>query len=198
MRLTVTAMFLALSACAFAGCSSPASSEQLEKMCDKSLDLNGTLRGTSEEEEVGRVEEEYARKEKDLKDEMARDLKGLDDVLAAALEDLKAEEIELTEEEAEAGKTPEEVREERIAAKKADIDKKKQPIIEQFERLIEVLGPQKKVQVKKAKEYAAKRRKEADEARAECVSDSEAKGVSGDLAVCRIGAGTQDEYDACK
>ncbi len=196
MRYAVIAISASLFALAATGCSIPATDSQLEGMCRNHLELKGDLRGTSEEEEVGRIEEEYAVKEKNLKSEMARDLKGMDDVLEQALKDLETAEITPTEE--DEGKTVEQLKEELKKSKTASIEEKKKPIIEQFERLLKVLGLQKKVQVDKAREYAAKNKEKADKAHAECVAAAKKKGIFAETADCRIRAKSLDDYDACK
>lgn len=195
MRHTVIAVVGGLLAAA-AGCSTPATDAQLEGMCRKRVELEGGLRGTSEEEEVARIEEEYAVKERKLKEEMARDLKGLDDVLEQALRDIEASEPVPAE--GDEGKSPEQLREEARAAQRASVEEKKKPIVEQFERLLELLGPQKGFQIENQKKYVAKNRKKAEQAIAGCVAEAKAEGVAAPVAECRAAAKTMADYSACR
>ena len=108
------------------GCASKASDELLGTMCDNKLKVSGVLRGTVYEEEAKRITDEYKTKEDNLKAEMERDLKGMDDVLAGRLKAIESGEGEETDEQ----------KEERIKAAKEDIEKKKKGITDQFEPLI--------------------------------------------------------------
>ena len=166
------------------GCTSKATDEQLGAMCDNKLKLSGVLRGTVYEEEAKRITEEYKTKEDNLKAEMERDLKGMDDVLAGRLKSI--------EEEGDAQK------EERIKMAQEDIDKKKKAIIDQFNPLIKKLTPQKEYAINNAKEYVEKRKKEAASAKDACVSSGKQAGVTEAMANCRIHAESIDAYDACK
>ena len=72
------------------GCEAKATDEEIDGMCKNKLELQGIMRGTSEQEEVVRVKEEYRIKKENLEKEMARDLKGRDDVYAQRLKDIEA------------------------------------------------------------------------------------------------------------
>ena len=170
------------------GCASKASDELLGTMCDNKLKVSGVLRGTVYEEEAKRITDEYKTKEDNLKAEMERDLKGMDDVLAGRLKAIESGEGEETDEQ----------KEERIKAAKEDIEKKKKGITDQFEPLIKKLTPQRDYALNQAKEYVAKRQKEASESREKCVSEAKDAEVTEALANCRIKAGTVEVYDLCK
>ena len=166
------------------GCASKASDELTNKMCENKMKLSGVFRGTVYEEESKRITEEYKVKADKLKAEMERDLKGMDDVLAGRLKSIE-----------ESG---DDQKEERIAAAKEDIEKKKKGIMDQFNPLIEKLTPQRDYALENAKEYVEKRKKEATEATQKCVSKAKEASVTEELANCRIQAASIDTYDACK
>ncbi len=168
------------------GCASKATDDQLETMCDHLLEISGDKRGTKEEDEVTRIEEEYAVKEKNLKDEMARDLKGMDDVLTQKRSDV------------EAGEGSAEEKEATLKAAEENIAKQKKDITDQFERLIKVLGPQKKYAIRDAKKYVKKRQTKAQEAQKRCVEDVKKREITVEKYECRMKAETRDEYFACK
>ena len=165
------------------GCKSKAADGTVNQMCEHKLEISGTLRGTSYEEESKRISGEYEKKEADLKKEQDRDLGGLDDVLQVRLKDIEAE-----------GAAD---KEEKITAAKEDIEKKKKAVVDQFEPLIAKLGPQKAYALKDAKEYTDKRSAEAGKAKEACLEDAKKSGVSEETAQCRIQAESPDKYDAC-
>ena len=169
-----------------AGCASKATDEQLGVMCENKLKITGMLRGTNDEEESARITEEYAQKEKGLTEEMERDLKGMDDVLAGRLKEI------------EGGELSDEEKNEKTAAAKEDIAKKKKAITDQFEPLIEKLTPQKEYALKDAKEYVEKRKAKAADTKQTCITQAKAAGVTAPVAECRAKAATTEEYDACK
>jgi hypothetical protein len=173
----------ALVVSAAAGCKSKATDGQINQMCEHNLIISGTLRGTSYEDESKRISEEYDKKDANLKKEMARDLGGLDDVLALKIKDINAGEAE--------------DKEAQITAAKEDIDKKKKAIVEQFEPLIAKLQPQKAFALKEAREYTDKRSAEAAKAKAECLEAAKKAAVSEETATCRIQADSPDHYNAC-
>jgi hypothetical protein len=204
------------------GCKAKATDEQLEEMCKHLLEISGDMRGTSEKEEVSRVEEEYQKKETDLKEEMARDLKGMDDVHAQKLADIEAgkdvveapaedqdEEGEAAGEKEKAGKTKKKKdapkaeeeaplsKEDKIKAANEDIEKKKKEITDQFERLIKVLGPQKTYALRDARKYVAKRKKQADETLKKCIEDVKKRDITEEKYQCRMTTDSRDAYFAC-
>ena len=158
-------------------CKSAATDGQINQMCENKLKISGTLRGTSYEEESKRISDEYQKKEDALKEEMERDLKGMDDVLAGRLKELPDDD--------------------KIAAAKEDIEKKKKGITDQFEPLIAKLHPQKAYALKDAKEYTDKRAAEAEKAKADCLEDAKKTKVTEETALCRIQADSPDKYNAC-
>jgi hypothetical protein len=166
------------------GCSSNASDELLEKMCDNKMKVTGVLRGTVLEEESARITEEYGKKESNLKEEMDRDLKGMDDVLAGRLKDIEA--------------GGEGDKEKKIAAAKEDIEKKKKAIIDQFEPLIKKLSPQKEYALRDAETYVEKRKATAEKEKEKCIKQAKEAGVTEAVATCRLQAKTPEVYDSCK
>ncbi len=186
------------------GCSAKATDDQINKMCQNWLEITGVLRGTSDEAEVAKLDEEFSFKEKQLKEEMDRDLQGLDDVLAQRLAELEKQQIEPPKDEEqektpeEPVKTPEELKEDRKNAVKADIEKKKKAIRDQFEPMIEKLGPQKEIRINKAKEYTSERRAEADEALEKCLAKTKKEAVTEEVATCRAAADRKEHYNACR
>ncbi len=159
------------------GCKSAATDGQINQMCDNKLKIDGTLRGTSYEDESKRISSEFQKKEDALKEEMNRDLKGMDDVLAGRLKGLSKEAD--------------------IAAAEEDIEKKKKAITDQFEPLIEKLQPQKAFALKEAKSYTDKRAADAQAAKASCLEDAKKSAVTEETAQCRIQADSPDTYNTC-
>jgi hypothetical protein len=219
MRNRIIAGALTLVAAAALGCQAKATDEQIEKMCKHLLEISGDMRGTLEKEEVARIETEYAEKEKSLKAEMERDLKGMDDVLAQKLSTIEKEAAEAAapgeeEEKKKAKKAKEEedegegegenedeeplTKEEKIKAANEDIAKKKKEITDQFERLISKLGPQKKYAIRDIKKYVKKRQKNADKALKKCQGDPKNKELTEEKVNCRLQTDTRDKYFACK
>jgi len=176
-------------------CSSPATDAQIEQMCNNKAKLEGVLRATSATEAAAKVNEEYVFKKKKLDEEEARDIKGLDDVLEVRLKELEQGELQLPE---DPEKSPEEIKESMKQDTIADIEKKKKPIREQYDRLREVLGPQREHALEQAKRYSAERKEKADEALAECGAAAKKKVPSAKLATCRIQAESTDAYQACR
>jgi hypothetical protein len=177
------------------GCASKASDELVEKMCSHKLEVSGVLRGTVYEEEANRIKEEYKTKEDNLKAEMTRDLKGMDDVLAGRLKAIESGE---DQDNADENENPETLKEQRVKAAKDDIEKKKKEITDQFEPLIAKLSPQRDFALNQAKSYTQKRQKEAAEAKETCIAQAQKAEVTEALATCRINANSVDAYDACK
>lgn len=168
---------------AFWGCKSAATDGQINRMCERKLEISGVLRGTSYEDESKRISREYQKKEDDLKAEMNRDLKGMDDVLSVRLKDIEAE-----------GGADKDAK---IAAAKENIDKKKKAIVDQFEPLIAKLHPQKAYALKDAKEYTDKRSTAAHEAKGKCLQEAKKGNISEKTALCRIQSDSPDKYNAC-
>lgn len=164
-----------------AACKSVATDQQIDQMCEKKLEITGVLRGTSYEDESKRISDEYQTKESKLKNEMDRDLRGLDDVLALKIKDMGGDAAPAA----------------KVNAAKEDIAKKKQAIVEQFEPLIEKLQPQKSYALKSAKEYTDKRAAEAQKAKADCLEDSKKNRIKEETALCRIQADSPDKYNSC-
>jgi hypothetical protein len=182
--MKVTRIFSALLfVFAFAGCKSAATDGQINRMCERKLEVSGTLRGTSYEDESKRISKEYQKKEADLRAEMNRDLKGMDDVLSVRLKDI----------EAEAGAD----KDKKIAAAQKDIDKKKKAIVDQFEPLIAKLQPQKAYALKDAKEYTDKRATAAQKAKDKCLQEAKDSNISEKTALCRIQSDSPDKYNDC-
>jgi hypothetical protein len=220
MRKGILLGLIALIAAPGFGCKAKATDEQLDEMCRHLLEISGDMRGTAEKEEVSRIEEEYQKKEKDLKEEMARDLKGMDDVLAQKLADLEAgKDVTIpTEDKGEEGDAAEEStgkkkkknaptvedeeaplsKEDTIKAINADIEKKKKEITDQFERLIEVLGPQKKYAIRDAVKYVEKRKKQADDTLKKCLEDVKKREITEEKYQCRMKTDSRDAYFACQ
>ncbi len=168
------------------GCASKASDELLGQMCDNKLKLSGVLRGTVYEEEAARITDEFKQKEDNLRGEMERDLKGMDDVLAGRIKAVESDEGDASQ------------KAERIRAAKEDIEKKKKGITDQFEPLIQKLTPQRDYALKNAEEYVAKRKKEADAEKEKCLLQAKSASVTEEKAACRIKASSVAAYDACK
>jgi hypothetical protein len=178
-------------------CSSPASDEQIKGMCQNLAQLSGELRGTSEEEATAKINAEYDFKENKFKEELARDLKGMDDVLTQKLADLGKAEVQMADD-AETEKTPEKMKEEMKKSIIADIDKKKEALEEEFGPLFKVLGPQRKHAIKESKKYTAKRKQAADKFLAKCNAEAVKEAVSAATAKCRTKADGKDHYHACQ
>ena len=216
MREQITKALTVMLAMWALGCQAKATDKEINAMCKNKLELQGIMRGTSEQEEVVRVKEEYRIKKENLEKEMARDLKGRDDVYAQRLKDIEAgnvvelqpkeEDTEETKEakgakkkeEEEEEKTPEQIKEELKQKAKEQMDKGKKEITDQFTRLIDKLGPQGKFAMEKARKYAKKRKKEADAALKNCIDAAKKKAVTQEVALCRTKAKTKADYAACK
>ncbi|MCP4603142.1 MAG: hypothetical protein GY847_21950 [Proteobacteria bacterium] len=218
MKKKVIFVLLTLIAGSSFGCSSPATDEQIDKMCKNLAEITGKMRGTSEEEEVAKAEEEHQFKEKQLKDELARDLGGWDDVYKQKFADFEKakeqekalaenaqeekSEAEEAEEAEEEEKTPEEKEKERQEKKKKlaeEYEKKKQETQDQFEKYFQKLKPDKERAIRKAKEYVESRKKKADKAIKKCAAKAKEEGVTGEVADCRIKADSEDSYlNACR
>jgi hypothetical protein len=168
------------------GCASRASDAQLGEMCQNKLEVTGALRGTVYKTEAERITQEYAQKEKGLKDEMNRDLTGMDDVLSSRLKSI------------EAASSSDDEKAEKIAAANADIEKKKKDITDQFENLLSKLTPQRDYALKEAKAYVEKRMKNADETKQKCILQGKEAEVKESTAICRIQAKSTEAYDGCK
>ena len=215
MREILSKVVMVILIAAAFGCEAKATGGQINTMCMKKLELQGKLRGTVEADEVARVEEEYRVKEESLKKEMARDLKGMEDVRQQKLKDIEnGQAPPLTEEEtaaiiekmieADPSKkkieelTPEQIKEEQTKKGEAVVAKRKKEITDQFERLLSKLGPQKKYAIRDVKKYVKKRKKEADESKKGCLEAAEKKGVTEKVATCRAQAKSKEDYSACK
>ena len=213
--LLVTIAFLAM---CMSGCSSKATDDQVVQMCKNGAEVKGFLQGASVEEAAARVEEEWAFKKKKNEEDLARDLKGWDDVLAKKLADLEnppppppepapeeeseeedTEEKEAEEEEEE--KTPEEIAQEKEERKKeilAEAQKAKDEIKKGYAPDFEKHESRKQRALKEAKESAERRLKKANKAIEKCIAKYKKMELSQDLATCRIQAKTQKDWNLCK
>lgn len=212
MKKTQLVAMAAVWAAVISGCETKATEDQLQSMCRHLLEISGDYRGTQEAEEVSRIEAEYAQKEKALKEEMDRDLKGMDDVLTQKLADIEAgkaitlppaetdeSENAADEKKGKDSKAEEPLtKEQMVEAAKKDIEKKKKDITDQFERLIKVLGPQQKYAIRDAKKYVVKRQKRAAETEKRCIEDVKKRDISEKKFNCRMKSDTRDAYFACE
>ncbi len=203
MKKIVTTMLIAFASTLILGCASKATDQQTGEMCKKKLELTGESRGTSEDEALAKIEEEFKFKAQKMKDDVARDLKGWDDVHKQQLLDLEKQEFApLTEEEAkERGvsvKTPEEMKEEKKQKLLAGYEKNQKTLNEEFETFFNKLGPQKEIAIRKAKEYTAERQEKAAKALEKCLAKAKREEVTEEVAKCRAQADTKDKYKACK
>ncbi len=187
------------------GCGNKATDEQINKMCANQAELTGEMRGTSEKEEIVRIEEEHKVKEQKLKDELARDLKGWDDVVKQRIANLEKEEEktpkekEGTEEEEE--KTPEEKAKEKEDKKKEileDSKKKKQALKDAAEPFFKKLKPNKERAIRKVKEYVKERQQKAQKYLKKCAAKAKKEGVTEEIANCRINTVRKEKYSACR
>lgn len=220
MRKKTIIAFSVLMAAPLIGCGSKATDEQIDKMCRNSAEIEGHMQGASVEEAVKNVEEEWAFKEKKLKEDLARDLQGWDDVLEQKLADLEKaplqpppeeeqadEDADKKDKKAKKGKkeekepTLEELKQQREDQKKAileDAEKKKQEIQDQYKPDFEKHEPRKARAVKEAREIAEKRKAKADKAIEECIANYKKNGVAAETAECRIKATSKKEWNDCE
>ncbi|MCP4680187.1 MAG: hypothetical protein GY854_32770 [Deltaproteobacteria bacterium] len=203
MKRIITAILISCASVLTLGCASKATDEQIGEMCKKKLELTGESRGTSEEEALAKIEEEFKFKAQKMKDDVARDLKGWDDVHKQQLADLEKQEfVPLTEEEAkereEPVKTSEEMKEEKKQKLLASYEKNKKMLKEEFEKFFNKLGPQKEIAVRKAKEYTAERQEKAAKALEKCLAKTKEEEITEEVAKCRAQADAKDKYRACK
>jgi hypothetical protein len=217
MRTNIIIVLMVSAATSMLGCGSNATDEQIGKMCKNSAVITGHMQGASVEEAVANVEEDFKFKEQKLKDDLARDLQGWDDVTAQKLADLEKAPLQPPVEESEAAedsedkkeakkedkeeKTIEELKQEREEQKKAileDAEKKKQEIKDQYTPDFEKHEPRKARAIKEATEMAEKRKAKAEKAVQECIAKAKASELSAETADCRIKATTEKELNDCE
>lgn len=188
MKNKILTVLTAIAASQMLGCCSRATDEKIDGMCRHLIELRADLKGASEEEAIAGVEEEFKLKEQKLQEEMARDLKGLDDVLAQKISDLgNDEEIK-----------PEE-KEERKKKLAEDTEKKKQEMKDQFAPDFRRLGPEKRQALRIAKSLSKDKRERADKLFKECVAQYKAEEISEKEADCRLMAISEDQFmKACE
>jgi hypothetical protein len=204
MRTNIIIVLMVSAATSMLGCGSNATDEQIGKMCKNSAVITGHMQGASVEEQK-------------LKDDLARDLQGWDDVTAQKLADLEKAPLQPPVEESEAAedsedkkeakkedkeeKTIEELKQEREEQKKAileDAEKKKQEIKDQYTPDFEKHEPRKARAIKEATEMAEKRKAKAEKAVQECIAKAKASELSAETADCRIKATTEKELNDCE
>lgn len=196
MRTTFVSMLVLLGCGTLLGCEESATEDQIAKMCENLADLRGELRGSDVEAEVGKIQAEWDVKEQALKEDLAKDLKGQDDVLALKIKDIEAgngeplpevdtdsdgepEEQELTPEEVKAKQK--ELAEALIAKRKAEVEKG-------YAGDFEKLPRRRDREIGEAREAAEKKRAKADKTIADCVAQYQKEGLSKEAAQCRIDA----------
>jgi len=185
--------------CSFSiGCAEKATQEQIDKMCENLADLSGVLKASSEVEEGARIEAEFNAKMKANRDELERDLKGLDDVLAVKLAEIEKVPAKTPEELEEIKKNLKEdeemppTKEEQIAALKADFEKKKEEVRGPLNHEYETLKPR----MEREKKDVMKVAREKHEKQVKIIADCQAKskGITLETAKCRTNANTVDWF----
>jgi hypothetical protein len=168
-------------------CSEPATQEQIDEMCNHLMYLKGYDSRTSVETELATIKKEYEFKEQKLKDDLARDEKGYDDVLTQKISKIEKDpELEAEE------------KEEQIAAAREDTATKKQPLREQLEKDLTHLGFKKNKILEDTKIEVTGRKERLDKTLAECLAQAGKEELTAEKVQCRIDAVSEKVYDSCK
>ncbi len=181
-----------------AGCAPKASDEKVGEMCKNYLKVTGISKTTVIKEEEDRITAEYDAKGKRMQGDLARDLKGQDDVYEGRIKSLETDEITLTEDEEKEGVTVEQKKEAFKTKYTEEYERNKKNLNEEFEKFFAKLAPQRDREIRLAKEFVSKRKITANEEMEKCLTKTKAEGVSESTADCRIQAKITPEYEACE
>lgn len=174
-------------------CFPEATEDEIKQMC---ANLS-KLRGESALKPVSELTAEINRRFEDRKtrfeNRQARDLKALDDELAAKLKELDEAEAEKPKKKAK-GDEEEPALEEKKKSLQEEYEEKKNKVKARFAGLLKDLAPQKEEALEKAKKKHEKDKVEAEKASQKCIEDAKKQGVKQKLAQCRINADSVDKY----
>lgn len=174
MKKTYLGLVLFITGICAAGCLPNATPEETNQMCENLIKLRGEIDRSTEAELKKKVEAQFAKEEKRLRDWMAKDLKSWDDEMAqkleAAKDDAEKEKIE------------------------KDYAHKKDVTSQQHLPGIKELGPKKAEAIKEASEKAKENAAMWKKAITDCLDQAKKEGVSQKSAQCRIKAQSTDEY----
>jgi hypothetical protein len=169
-----------------ASCAEPATEAEIGQMCEHLIKIGGEFEGAPADVRIAKVEADFADQLKQIeakRDEAVKAVEAERDGKLGVLKDDK----KIKDQEAAA------------AAITTEYDGKKTAKTAEFQATIDKLGTDKADAVKKAEELA---KADADAAKAavdKCVAENNGAGLSKEIATCRMGVATTDEYwNKCK
>lgn len=162
-----------------AACAEPASDAEIQQMCEHLIKLGGEFDATPAEVRVAKVTKDFSEQLKAVEEKRDSEIKAVEADREAKLATLKTDEEK--------------------AAIAPEFDTKKTAKADEYKAMIDKLNADKADMVKKAEELAKADADAAKEAVDKCVAENKGIGVSKELATCRIGVATTDEYwNKCK
>jgi hypothetical protein len=162
-----------------ASCVEPATDAEIAQMCEHLIKLGGEFDATPVEERVAKAETDFADQLKQIEAKRDESVKAVDTERDAKLAGVKKDEEK--------------------AAITTEYDGKKAAKTAEFQAMIDKLNTDKADAVKKAGELAKADAAAAKEAVDKCVAETKGIGLSKEIANCRIGVATTDEYwNKCK
>jgi len=178
MRKLIATVMVLSAGLVLASCAEPAAEAEIAQMCEHLIKIGGEFDATPAEERVAKVEADFADQLKQIEAKRDEGLKAVDAERDGKLKDLKKDEEK--------------------AAVTTEYDGKKTAKTAEFQTMIDKLNADKADAIKKAGEIAKADADAAKGAVDKCVAENSGHGLSKEVATCRIGVATTDEYWKCK
>jgi hypothetical protein len=186
MKKLIATIMVLFAGLTLASCAEPATEAEISQMCEHLIKIGGEFEAATAEVRVAKVEADFADQLKQIEAKRDEALKAID-----AERDTKVAEVKNDKKNKDKGTAE--------AAITTEYDGKKTAKTAEFQAMIDKLGTDKADAVKKAEELA---KADADAAKAavdKCVAENHGLSLSKEIAACRIGVGTTDEYwNKCK
>jgi membrane protein involved in colicin uptake len=179
MKKLVATIVILSAGLTLASCTEPATDAEIAQMCEHLIKIGGEFEAATAEVRVAKVEADFADQLKQI--EAKRD-----EALAAVDKERDAKLGEVKKEEEKAPIT-------------AEYDAQKTAKTAEFKAMIDKLNADKADAIKKAEELAKADAAAAKEAVDKCVAENSGISLSKQIATCRIGVATTDDYwNKCK
>ena len=172
-KLIATAMVLSAGFW-IASCTEPATDADIKEMCEHLNKVSAEFDATPAEERVAKVEADFADQRKAIESKRDEELAAMDKERDGKLGALKKDEEK--------------------AAIGTEYDGKKVEKTAEYQGMLDKLVTDKAAMIKQAQEKAEADADAAKQAVDKCVAENQGIGVSKEIAQCRIGVATADEY----
>ena len=160
-------------------CAEPATDAEIAQMCEHLNEIGGEFDSPPAAERTAKVEADFGDQLKQLEEKRDAEVQAIEKEREAKLADAKKDEEK--------------------AAITAELDGKKTAKTAEFKAMIDKLGADKAEAIEKAEDLAKADVDAAKEAVDKCVAENKGVGLSKEVAKCRIGVATTDEYwNKCK